>query len=573
MLAAEDRSVGGTPWWPGVLGAWIFLVLGLVVLLPLGARPLDPLLSLDTGSGLSAWLLDPVLRGLISQGMGAGSLRATFFLASGVGILLLGRALRYRLEILPLSLVLFLLGTWPWALRDPASLLAAPHHLRLLFLGLMATTLRLDGLRALILPALLGFLRQGLVGGEDWQIDVLFLFLIYSILYGISWDSRGKQALYGLGIYAAAVFLPQMIGLTSGKLALPGGLSGFEDSNVDFGALLLYRPGFLLCSAGLIWFLLASGRRGLFRVFSSTGLYALSLVLFMPTFSLARDAMSAQDELMARDLEALGEALPQSVPEKGLLLIDLPLHLRPALLAAIPPEHWNRLWRLDTWDSGSQILLPPDFEKTLGMPALRYGPMGPMSTSPSALALLERFPRARLLSSRAARFPMRLEDLVSLGTVPRFFGSVDVEPALVEVLGEQGRQVSDGADLPELDPASVHLDVETKDDSLVLRFETERPRDFLVAVGFGRGRIERFDPDRDAVRAVSLDGAPTVLDYVLALSRRVGLKPLREGYRVEDPVGLAARPFAWVPGYGPVFLVSKTAAGQASFKFVPTDSR
>ncbi len=555
------------PWWPGVLGAWIFLVLGLAVLIPVGERPFDPLLSLDLSYGFSGWILDPLMRGLLSWGFDCSILRGIFFLFSGLGVLCLGLALSSRLELLPLSLVLFLLGTWPWAVRDPASLLAAPHHLRLLFLGLMALALQGRGLGAILIPFVLGWLRQSLVGGGDWQIDVLFLFLIYSILHGSSWNSRGKNALRGLGLFATSVFLSRSLGLESGRVSPPMGLSGFEDTQVDFGAILLYSPGFLLFSSGLIWILLASRRRRLGRIFSSTLLYALLLVLFISTFSQARFLFPAQDEIQSRDRKALVAALPDPVPQQGLLLINLPVHLRPYLLSVVGSEHWSRLKKLDTWDSGSEVYLPPDLDTTHGMVALRYGPMGPMRVKPATLELLDSFPRARMLSHRAKPFPTRLEEMVALGKMPPYIGSQDVESFLVALLAKEGREVSESAELPELDPTSVRMRVEVQEQALTLSFTSDASRSFVVAASMGRGQLEAFEVDRDAVQSASFGSVRSVLDYYQSLARRVGSEPDTDGYKIGSMQGLEVSPFGWVPGYGPVFLVKKAAGGEASFTF------
>lgn len=568
MLAADNESRRAVPWWPGVLGAWIFLILGFGALAGLGERPFDPLLDLETGLGLSAWILDPLLRLLVSLGVDGGVLRPVYFLISGLGVLCLGLALRHRLELVPLSLVLFIVGTWPWTLRDPSGLLTAPHHLRLLILGLMALCLRHTGPRAIVLPAILGILRQGLVGGLDWQIDVLFLFLIYSTLHGHRWNSTGRHALYGIGVFAVSVYVLQTLGLTSGRVPVPAGLSGFEDSSVDFGTILIYRPSFLLLSAGLIWLLLASRPRRMIRVFTSTLLYCLGLVLFVLTFADARFFLDAQNELLERDRKAMLQALPAATPPKGLLLIDIPIHLRSALLRQIPMEDWGRLSKLDTWDSGSEIHLPEDFKETFGMIALRYGPMGPMQARPSALALLPAFPMARLLSDKADRFAMRLEDMVSLGTVPNYIGSEDVEGYLVKWMSKEGRQISEGAEMLELDPSAVRMSTEVQGPKLILTFETESARSFVVATAMGRGRVQPFDVDRDPIQAVSLDGESTVLDYLLSLGPRVREEPDTSGYKVGAAEGLEVHPFAWVPGYGPVFLVKKKAGGKASFEFV-----
>ena len=567
MLAADNESEGAVPWWPGVLGAWIFLLLGLALIVGLGERPFDPLLAVDTKLGLTGWILDPILRAWVATGSDPALLRSVGFMISGIGILCFGLALRHRLELIPLSLVLFMLGTWPGTLRDPSSLLSAPHHLRLLALGLMALAIRGTGPRVVVVSGILGFLRQGLVGGADWHLDVLFLFLIFSTLHGDQWNTRGRYALYGLGVFAAMVYVPEFLGLCSGRAALPGGLSGFEDTNVDFGTILIYRPAFLLLSAGLIWLLLATKPRRMLRVFTSTLLYSLGLLLFILTFAEARLLMAAQEDLFARDREAMQQALPREIPHEGLLLINLPLHLRPSLLRAIPAADWGKLSKLDTWDTGGEIHLPPDFDRETGKLSLRYGPMGPMKARPSALALLPAFPMARLLSDRAAIFAFRLQDMVSVGNLPPYLGSENIEGLLVHWLSERGRQISEGAEIQDLDPRSVRLSTESEGTKLRLVFDSEAARSFVVAAAMGRGRLEALDVDNDTIRAVSLGDQPTVLDYLFSIRPRVRTQPDTSGYEIGGFDGVEVTPFAWVPGYGPVFYVTKTKGGPASFEF------
>lgn len=457
---------------------------------------------------------DPPGRGFgwLVTNLGLWEKNDTFLRTSAAALLLLGIvALAGWLpgsrgcSLVSASMMLVPFGLWPWLGEDPTEFV----HAAFMALPLvLAGSLWLARGKLFFLAALGGALSAALVGMHVPAGEAGFLFVLLLARRG-AWPAVLATLAYGAGFAAFAAGLPE---------ARPGSLPSPNGWWMDAGATATLPTevavqGMLLLIAGA-WFCLNLSRATLAtRLAPVLGLTAVAVALALAGTGI--QALMQRSRILARDARTLDRALQSTnLVYAEVLFLNLPMHVRPYLASVIDLPQAERLWLLDSWDTGRELHLPEEWGGYWeGTTVIRWTARGFEKTTWGACLALEPFPLVRRILEGGARFPASPYGMIRLGVLPQALGGA----------------------APASEVPGARIEDEPEGDGVRLRVETPAP--VMVAVALGGGRRRRVSDPGFLERSLS-DG----------------------WFRSPPPVDPAAlgkaRVVGHVTGYGPVLSIS-----------------